>query len=202
MNKVLNSTTDSFREKGSKFIGHLFPAEDKDAFETRLAEIKAEYPDATHHCFAWRINPSNLEEFVQDDGEPSGTAGLPILNQLKSHEAVNAGIVVVRYYGGTNLGKSGLIQAYGRSAEHCLQKTKLVPISLVWRVEVEYPYPKQNSIDKLMHRFDLEEAESTYAEKVTLILNCPVRYAEDLEKNLARLEHHGIRYRMLKKSFV
>jgi len=202
LNKVKHSTTDSFREKGSKFIGHLFPADTKEEFEVRLDEIKSRYPDATHHCYAWRIHPANLQEFAQDDGEPGGTAGLPILNQLKSYEAVNAGIVVVRYYGGTNLGKSGLIRAYGRSAEQCLKKTKLVPIRLVWRVEVAYPYSEQNSIEKLMHRFDLEESESNYAENVTLILACPVKHKKALEENLAQLEHRGIFYRMLEKSFV
>lgn len=202
MNKVTRSTTDSFREMGSKFIGHLFPVDSKKEFENRLAEIKSRYPDATHHCYAWRIDPANLEEFAQDDGEPGGTAGLPILNQLKSYEAVNAAIVVVRYYGGTNLGKSGLIQAYGRSAEECLKKTKLVPITLVWQVEVSYPYSEENSIDQLMHRFNLTEASSTYAEKVTLILNCPEQNQKELEENLEQLEHRNIHFRMLNKSFV
>ena len=202
MNKVLDPTTNSFREKGSKFIGYLFPAETREDFQSRLDEIKSKYPDATHHCYAWRINPANLEEFAQDDGEPGGTAGIPILNQLKSHEAVNAGIVVVRYYGGTNLGKSGLIQAYGRAAELCLKKTKLHPIRLVWLIEVTYPYSEQNSIEKLMHRFDLMEKDSTYAEKVSLTLACPVRHKEALEKNLDQLEYRGIAYRLLEKSFL
>lgn len=202
MNKVTRSTSESFREKGSKFIGHLFPAETKEEFEAKLDEIKSKYPDATHHCYAWRIDPANLEEFAQDDGEPGGTAGLPILNRLKSYDAVNAGIVVVRYYGGTNLGKSGLIQAYGHSAEECLRKTKLVPILLVWKVEVTYPYSEQNCIDKLIHRFDLKEASSTYAEKVNQILNCPVQFKSELQENLEKLEHRDIHYRMLEKSFV
>lgn len=202
MNKIILPTTDSFREKGSKFIGHLFPAESKEKFESRLDELKSKYPDATHHCYAWRIAPANLEEFAQDDVEPGGTAGLPILNQLKSYEAVNAGIVVVRYYGGTNLGKSGLIKAYGQSAERCLKKTKLVPIRLVWKVEVTFPYSEQNSIDQLIHRFDLKEFTSNYAEKVTLVLACPVKSKTELEKNLEQLEHRDIHYSMVEKSFV
>lgn len=202
MYKVTRPTTDSFREKGSKFIGHLFPAESKEQFDTRLDEIKSKYSDATHHCYAWRINPARLQEFAQDDGEPGGTAGLPILNQLKSYEAVNAGIVVVRYYGGTNLGKSGLIQAYGHSAEQCLRKTKLVPIRLVWKVEVTYPYSEQSSIDTLMHRYELEESSSTYAAEVTQVLYCPIQFKDELKENLEQLKHRDINFCMLEKSFV
>lgn len=202
MNKITGSVTDSFREKGSKFIGHLFPAETKEEFEARLDEVKSEYPDATHHCYAWRINPADPEEFVQDDGEPGGTAGLPILNQLKSYEAINAGIVVVRYYGGTNLGKSGLIQAYGQSAENCLKKANPVPIRVVWHVKITYPYPMQNAIEQLIHRFDLQEIESNYAEKVNLTLACPVKHKISLEENLEQLEHRKVEYRFLEKSFI
>ncbi len=202
MKKVIQPTTDSFREKGSKFIGYLFPAESKESFEVRLEELKSEYPDATHHCYAWRINPAELIEFSQDDGEPGGTAGRPILNQLKSYEIVNAGIVVVRYYGGTNLGKPGLIEAYGRSAEHCLQKAELQAISLIRKVEISYPYSMQNSIEKLMHRFDLKELESHYTENVSLILACPLQHKASLKKSLNQMEHLGIEASFLEKSYM
>lgn len=202
LKKVIQSTTDSFREKGSKFIGYLFTIETKEAFEEKLAELKSKYPDATHHCYAWRLNPSKLEEFAQDDGEPSGTAGLPILNQLKSFEVVNAGLVVVRYYGGTNLGKPGLIEAYGRSAQFCLQKAQLKPIQLIWRVEITYPYSEQKTIDKLMHQFDLKELESEYKESVRLILACPIQHNASLAKNLEQLEHLGVTGSFLEKSFL
>lgn len=202
MNKVTRSTTDSFREKGSKFIGHLFPVDSKETFESRLAEIKARYPDATHHCYAWRIDPAHLEEFAQDDGEPGGTAGLPILNRLKSYDAVNAAIVVVRYYGGTNLGKSGLIQAYGRSAEQCLQKTAFKPISLIWKVVITYPYSEQNMVEKLMHQMDLKKLDSSYLERVSLTVACPATQKETLHKRLVHLEHRDITSKFLGKSYL
>lgn len=202
MNKITGSVTDSFRERGSKFIGHLFPVDSKKEFEDRLQGVKSDYPDATHHCYAWRINPANPEEFAQDDGEPGGTAGLPILNQLKSYEVMNAGIIVVRYYGGTNLGKSGLIQAYGHSAENCLKKTTLVPIRLVWHVEITYPYPRQNAIEHFMHRYELKEIDSNYAENVTLILACPVKHKTSLKESLKQLEHRRIEFRFIEKSYI
>lgn len=202
MKKVIGSTIDSFREKGSKFIGHLFFVESTDIFTEKLESLKSKYPDATHHCYAWRINPVQIKEFVQDDGEPGGTAGLPILNALKSYEAVNAGLVVVRYYGGTNLGKSGLVEAYGHAAKLCLQKAELSSIQLVEKIEVTYPYPEQNIIDQMKHRFRLQELEATYREKVHLLLACPIEHRSDLELSLEKLAHRGIDSKLLGKSYL
>ena len=202
MKTVKQTTSDSFREKGSKFIGYLFPVKTKPVFESNLEELKNEYPDATHHCYAWRINPANITEFAQDDGEPNGTAGLPILNQLKSYEVVNAAIIVVRYYGGTNLGKSGLIQAYGTVAERCLQNSKLKPIQLIWKVKISYPYSQQNTIEKLMHQFELKELDSTYTENITLILGCPVGHKQKLKNRFIQLEHLQIKTKFLTKSYL
>lgn len=201
MKKVLNKTETSFREKGSKFIGYLYPVKNKEEFEYKLENLKKAFPDATHHCYAWRINPGNVEEFAQDNGEPGGTAGLPMLNQLKSYEAVNAAVIVVRYYGGTNLGKSGLIEAYSRTAAQCLEQAELRPIQLIWKVKIEYPYPEQNVIEKLMHRFSLTALDSTYTDKVSLMLACPVQHKENLQNSLQRLEHRTIKADFLEKSY-
>ena len=202
MKKVLSQTEASFREKGSKFIGHLFPVDTKSAFEAELDQLKSQYPDANHHCYAWRMNPANIEKFAQDDGEPSGTAGLPILNQLKSFEVANAGLVVIRYYGGTNLGKSGLIKAYGGIAEACLQKALLQPLQLIWEVKIAYPYSEQNTIDQIMHQFDLKELWSSYAENVTLILGCPLEHKQQLNNRLKQLKHRGTKAEFLQKGYL
>lgn len=202
MKKVLEPTTDSFREKGSKFIGHLFPADSIEAFEEELEALESEYPDATHHCYAWRLDPTNIQEFAQDDGEPSGTAGLPILNQLKSYKVVEAGLVVVRYYGGTNLGKSGLIEAYGRSAEHCLTKAQLKTLELIQKVEVTYPYSMQSIIEKLKHHYNLKEFEANYLEEVSLTLGCPSEHVASFKKSLKQLSHRDIKCNFLGKTYI
>lgn len=183
-------------------MGHLFPVKNKDQFEERLDELKSKYPDATHHCYAWRINPVELEEFTQDDGEPGGTAGLPILNQLKSYDAINTGIIVVRYYGGTNLGKSGLIEAYGRSAELCLDQTNLKEIQLIQKVEISYPYSEQNTIEQWIHQFELKEIESEYLENVTLVLGCPQKKADAFLETVRKSSHLGIEANILKKDYL
>jgi uncharacterized YigZ family protein len=183
----------SFREKGSKFIGYLCPAVSISQFEQILDKIKSKYPDATHHCYGWRINPNDIEEFAQDDGEPNGTAGLPILNQLKSYNAINCGCIVVRYYGGTNLGKSGLIQAYGNSARLCLNKAELLSLIPTHNFRITYPYYRQSEIDQLKNRFDLKETKAQYLEEVTLDIACRAEEAELLWKKLTKLNHQDIK---------
>lgn len=193
MKTVQKTNKTSFREKGSKFIGYLFPASSISQFEKKLDKIKSKYPDATHHCYGWRINPNDIKEFAQDDGEPNGTAGLPILNQLKSYNAVNCGCIVVRYYGGTKLGKSGLIQSYGYSARLCLDKAKMLPVIPTRNFQITYPYNRQAQIDQLKNSFDLKEIEAQYLEKVTLDIACRTKEAEQLWKKLTKLEHQDIK---------
>ena len=182
----------SFREKGSKFIGYLLPVSSKEHFKNQLKTIQSKYTDASHHCFAWRINPNNITEFSQDDGEPGGTAGPPILNKLKSYKVINCGCIVVRYYGGTNLGISGLIEAYGKSAELCLEKALLKRVIPTQNYEITYPYNQQKEIDRLKNKLDLKEIDAQYTEKVSLIMACRAEQAHAFEKALQKLEHKGL----------
>lgn len=202
MHTVKETYTARFREKGSKFTGYLFPCESRDGFEAKLQEIKTEFPDATHHCYAWRIDPAEIMEFTQDDGEPGGTAGLPILNELKSAELVNCGLVVVRYYGGTNLGKTGLIEAYGQTAGECIQQARFRKITPAKYVKITYPYEQQNQIDRLKNRFQMEERESTYLKDVTLVMACPVNMSNQLLKRLEQLEHLGIHHESAGRGYI
>lgn len=184
----------SFRELGSKFLSYLFPVDSEDAFQGNLDELKSKYPDATHHCWAWRLNPPQPKEFSSDDGEPSGTAGLPILNQLRSFEVINAGIVVVRYYGGTKLGKPGLIEAYGRGAALCLKKAKLLTIKPVKIFDIVYSYPEENTIQKLINDHNLTVLESEYLEKIKLKVACPIDYSDRFETSLNGMKHLNIQF--------
>ncbi|MBL7721167.1 MAG: YigZ family protein, partial [Chitinophagaceae bacterium] len=112
-----------FRDRGSKFIAFIFPVSDVNDFKARLADIKKEHPKATHHCFAYRIGLDGTNFRVSDDGEPSGSAGRPILGQIDSKQLTNVLIIVVRYFGGTLLGVPGLINAYKSAAAMALQVT-------------------------------------------------------------------------------
>ena len=190
---VQNTYQSSFREKGSKFIGFLFPAPSITIFENCLSKLKSKYPDATHHCYAWRINPNKIAEFTQDDGEPGGTAGLPILNKLKSFHMVNCGCVVVRYYGGTNLGKSGLIRAYGEAAERCLGAAEFYRLVLTQNFKIYYDYPQQGDINRLKTSFDLKELDAEYLEQITLTIACRRDQSDAFYDTLQQMKHLGIR---------
>ena len=183
-------------------MGFLYPIETEDDFQGCLDQLKSKYPDATHHCWGWRLNPAQPKEFSSDDGEPTGSAGLPILNQLKSFEVVNAGIFVVRYFGGTKLGKSGLIEAYGRSARLCLESAKLISIRPVQLFEIVYPYSEENTIQKMINDYDLKIKDSNYLETIRLKVACELGSAQKLENYLKGLEHLDIKYTSLEKSYI
>ncbi|MDZ7682242.1 MAG: YigZ family protein [Fodinibius sp.] len=173
MKTVTETISSKFRDKGSKFMGYLFSSASVKEFDEELNNLKLISSDASHHCYAWRLNPNKIEEFAQDDGEPSGTAGLPILNKLKSFDAVNCGCVVVRYYGGTNLGKSGLIKAYGHTAQLCLDSANMGTLVPTQNFRIQYSYDQQAVIDRLKNQFDLKEIKAEYLEKITLTIRVP-----------------------------
>jgi len=123
-----------FKDRGSKFIAYAWPITSVEDFKARMEGVKKEHPKASHHCFAYRIGTDKNTFRVSDDGEPSGTAGKPILGQIDSKELTNVLIVVVRYFGGTLLGVPGLINAYKTAAALVLQ---MVPITQRF---IEVPY--------------------------------------------------------------
>jgi uncharacterized YigZ family protein len=116
-----------FKDRGSKFFGFAYPVTSKDEVKQRVQALKKEHPKAVHHCFAYRIGFDGNELRANDDGEPSGTAGRPILGQIDSKGLTNVLIVVVRYFGGTLLGKPGLINAYKTTAADTLAGGTFVP---------------------------------------------------------------------------
>ena len=202
MRSIVQNTGSTLRERGSKFYGFLFKCEDEESFQYELGLIKGKYPDATHHCWAYRIDPNTITEFSSDNGEPSGTAGLPILNQLKSFELINTGLVVVRYYGGTKLGKSGLIQTYGETARLCIEEAILTQIVPVILFEIHYPYPQENVINKLRLNYDLIEQDARYLADVTLTIACLREFAEAFESELSKLEHLDITFEKGEHTFI
>ena len=129
-----------FKERGSRFIGCSWPSASVEICRTQLAEMKKLHPKATHHCFAYRLGLDGQSFRVSDDGEPSGTAGRPILGQIDSRQLVNVHVVVVRYFGGTLLGVPGLINAYRSAAALALQLAPIVqkPVEKEFLVQFDY----------------------------------------------------------------
>ena len=189
LKSVTQKSDGLFKDRGSKFIASLHPVRSDEEADQILQSVKKEHPQATHHCYAWRIDPENIREFSQDDGEPSGTAGLPILNAMRSANLINCMIIVVRYYGGTNLGKGGLIQAYGASAAESIENARLKSVQLTTHFRITYKYEQQNLIDKWKNLFEFTEKEADYAEQVTLLLGCSDDKAPDFKKTIEANRH-------------
>ena len=146
--------TAEFRDRGSKFSGYAFPVSSVQEFKEKLAAIKKEHPKATHHCFAYLIGLDGTVFRVSDDGEPSGSAGRPILGQIDSRQATNVAIIVVRYFGGTLLGVPGLINAYKTTAALVLQVTPLVQKPVMTVYELQFDYTQMNDVMMISKQFD------------------------------------------------
>jgi uncharacterized YigZ family protein len=142
--------TAEFKERGSKFIGYARPVRNIEEFKEGLNEIKKEHPKATHHCFAYRIGLDGNNFRSSDDGEPSGTAGRPILGQIDSKELVNVLVIVVRYFGGTLLGVPGLINAYRSAASLALQMTPIVQRQVEIEYIIRFDYTQMNEVMTLV----------------------------------------------------
>ncbi|HEU4633284.1 MAG TPA: YigZ family protein, partial [Flavisolibacter sp.] len=120
-NTIEKPSSAEFKDRGSRFLAYAFPIQSVDDFKKRLKNLKEEHPKAAHHCFAYRTGTDGNTFRAGDDGEPSGSAGKPILGQIDSKELTNIGVVVVRYFGGTLLGVPGLINAYKTVTSLALQ---------------------------------------------------------------------------------
>ncbi len=143
-----------FKDRGSKFIAFAFPIETADDFKKELQVLKKEHPKAVHHCFAYRIGTDGNNFRSSDDGEPSGTAGKPILGQIDSKELVNVAVIVVRYWGGTLLGVPGLINAYKVSAAMALQVTPIVQKQVELVYSIEFDYTQMNDVMMILKQFN------------------------------------------------
>lgn len=143
-----------FKDRGSRFIAYAFPVTDTGSFKKRLQELKKEHPKAVHHCFAYRIGNDGNNFRVGDDGEPTGTAGKPILGQLDSKEIINAAVIVVRYFGGTLLGVPGLINAYKTATSLALQLTPIVQKQIENIYFLEFDFTQMNAVMTIVKQFN------------------------------------------------
>jgi len=155
----------TFKEKGSKFIGYAFPIEDEDEAKEILVQLWAQYPDATHICYAFRLGVEGERYRANDDGEPSGSAGLPIYNQIISKEITNILVASVRYYGGTKLGVSGLVKAYKSSAQMVLDEAEIIEKHLTKKIRFEFSYEDQGSVMRNIDKFNAEVIFTGFTEK-------------------------------------
>lgn len=138
------------RERSSKFLAFAFPVQTEEQIREQLDTLRKRYFDATHHCYAWRLGPQGEAFRANDDGEPSGTAGKPILGQLLSRSLTDCLVVVVRYFGGTKLGVPGLIAAYKEAAAEALEAATIVEKTVDRTIQVDFPYVAMNDVMRVI----------------------------------------------------
>lgn len=142
--------TAEFKDRGSKFMAFAFPVQSAEGFKEHLQGLKKEHAKANHHCFAYRLGTDGTQYRVSDDGEPSGTAGRPILGQIDSKGLTNTGIVIVRYFGGTLLGVPGLINAYKMAAMLALQVAPVVEMAIEVPYAITCTYHEMNEVLRIV----------------------------------------------------
>ncbi len=151
---IEKATVAEYSDRGSKFLGLAFPIATVQDAKHALIEVKKMHPKASHHCFAYRVGMDGLTYRVTDAGEPSGTAGRPILGQIDSKGLTNVIVVVVRYFGGTLLGVPGLINAYKSAASMALQLTPMVKKPILAFYELQFDYTISNDIMRVVKKYD------------------------------------------------
>jgi uncharacterized YigZ family protein len=179
-----------FKDRGSKFLAYAFPIQSVDDFKKRLRELKEEHPKAAHYCFAYRLDVDGNNFRSGDDGEPSGSAGKPILGQIDSKGLTKVAIVVVRYFGGTLLGVPGLINAYKTSSSLALQLTAIIQKPVLVQYELNFDYTLMNDVMMVVKRFGLSIIHNETQLFCRMVIGIP---KENLSLTVDKLEHmHGL----------
>lgn len=177
-----------YKEKGSKFLAFASSVSSEEEIKEHLDHLRKEYHDARHFCFAWRLG-NNMERYrVNDDGEPSGSAGKPIFGQIQSRDLTNILIVVVRYFGGTLLGVGGLIRAYRSAASDALDQARIIELKVYERVKLEFGYEQMNSVMKVIKDLDLEFENQDFDLACSLTLKVWTRSMDRLLAQLSIIE--------------
>lgn len=174
-----------FRDKGSKFLGFAFPFSKEEQLKEIIIQLKAQHPKANHHCYAYRLTPDRSVFRTNDDGEPSGTAGRPILNTLLSKDLTNILVVVVRYFGGTLLGVAGLINAYKQATEEAIHSAEIINKTVQDIYQIQFEYPLMNDVMKLIKDEGLESFNQNFG------LSCKIEIAvnkSDMNRIIAKFE--------------
>ena len=176
-----------YTEKRSKFLAFAHPIETIDEIKDLLTDYKKKYYDARHVCYAYMLGPERTDFRVNDDGEPSSTAGKPILGQINSRELTNILVVVIRYFGGVKLGTSGLIVAYREAAAEALSAAAVIEKTIEETVTFTFPYVMMNSVMRVVKELNPRIVEQKYDETCIITLAIKRSMAPMLEERLNKL---------------
>ncbi|ADR20095.1 hypothetical protein MATR_22930 [Marivirga tractuosa] len=175
-----------YKEKGSKFIGLACRVRDEEEVKEKLEEVKKQYYDGRHHCYAYILSKDKLR--ANDDGEPNHSAGDPILGQIKSKNLTEVLIVVVRYFGGTKLGVPGLINAYKTAAFEALEASKIMEVTIEEIYDIQYGYEITNEVMRLISEFEADIKHQEFTENCSATLGIKQSLKEKFEEEASKIE--------------
>lgn len=182
----------AIRERSSKFLAFAWPVTDEEQIREHLETLRKKYYDATHHCYAWRLGADGARFRANDDGEPSGTAGRPILGQILSNSLTDCLIVVVRYFGGTKLGVPGLIAAYKDSAAEAIAAAEVVERTVDTEFRLTFPYESMNDVMRIVKEEQPAVVSQEFDNVCTMTLAIRRSRADMLEGKLRKAEGVGV----------
>lgn len=191
---IAEPSTGLYREKGSKFIALATPVSTEDMVRNTLEALREEYHDARHHCYAYIIGAKGDRWRLNDDGEPSGTAGKPIHGQLLSFNLTNALVVVVRYFGGTKLGVSGLINAYKTASSDALTKAKIVTRTVDNIYRISFGYLVMNDIMRIVKDMHLDMVEQQFDNSCYVNISVRQGLSEEFLSRVSKIETVSAEY--------
>lgn len=181
-------STGLYKEKGSKFIAIAKPVYTEDAIKEIVEELRKDYHDARHHCYAYIIGPKGEKWRVNDDGEPSGTAGKPIHGQLLSFNLTNVLVVVVRYFGGTKLGVSGLINAYKSATQDALQNAKIITKTVDDIFNINFSYLVMNDIMRIIKDLNIDINEQQFDNSCSIKVTIRKSLSDEFISRVEKIE--------------
>ena len=174
-----------YKELGSKFLAFAYPIETEEEAKRIIDEVRKEYFDARHHCYAWRIGLNGEPDRMNDDGEPSSTAGRPIYGQLLSNGLSDILVVVVRYFGGTKLGVPGLIRAYKTATQDAVANARIIEKVAGETLTVTFDYLQMNNVMKVLKDMDITPVNQQFDLRCTLTARVRLTRVEEFRKQLA-----------------
>lgn len=175
------------KAKGSRFLGFTFIVESELEVKSCVDEVKKQYPDARHWCYAYRVEPGGSQYRSNDDGEPSHSAGDPILRQIDSRGLTNTLVVVVRYFGGVKLGVGGLIEAYGGCAAEALDEAGIEECVVTSGIDIRFSYAQMNDVMRVLKRHKLSMKEHDFSTTCRLRTEVPVALIDEVLSDLGSI---------------
>ncbi len=192
--KTIKSPSEGlYKEKGSKFIAVAWPAGNEAEVKSILEETKRKYHDARHHSYSYVIGADSGIWRVNDDGEPSGTAGRPILGQIRSFGLTNVLVVVSRYFGGKLLGASGLTNAYKAAARSALLNAEITDSVITENFELIFPYKSLSIVMKILKEYNIEQAEHNFDNECRMLIQIRLSLKESVLSHLSRIENLSVK---------